>query len=105
MLVAMFDFAIRTHTAGFGSYRHLLVLLALQILLAELIVAGGIAITAVTGVENVFSIPEFSGGGEISHWMHALTHLLLGPTLFALILWLPASLVHFVTSKVVRTSA
>ena len=102
MLVAMLYFAVRTHTSGFGSYRHLLILLALQILVSEAIVAGGIAITAVTGVENIFSIPEYSGGENPNHWVHAGLHLALGPTLFAAILWVPASVVHFVTKKIVR---
>jgi hypothetical protein len=100
MLVSMVYFPIVVRVTGFGGYRHVLVLLALQIFVAEFIVSVGIAITAVTGVTNIFSIPEFSGTLE-SHWIHALTHLVLGPTLFALILWIPASIIYWVTGLVV----
>jgi hypothetical protein len=104
MMVGMLDFSIRTRTTGFGSYRHLLVLLVLQLLLSQVIVATGIAITAVTGAENIFSVPEFSGDLGRNYWAHAATHLLGGSTVFALILWLPASLIHFITGRVAGTA-
>lgn len=99
MIFSVGYFPIRVHMARFGGYRHVLVLLSLQLLVAETIVAFGIAITAVTGDVNIFSIPEFSGGTQ-SHWVHALTHLLGGPTIFALIEWAPASLILLVARRV-----
>lgn len=99
MIFGIGYFPIRVHLAGFGTYRHVLILIVLQLLVAESIVALGIGITAVTGTENIFSAPEFSGGAE-THWGHALSHLLGGPTVFALIEWAPASLILLVARRV-----
>ena len=102
LLSGCFYYAICVHTTGFGSFRHVLVLIAIQSLVANVIISVGIGITAATGVVNIFSIPEFSGSDDPNHWIHAMTHLVGGPTLFALLLWLPASVVMAVTKLIVK---
>lgn len=96
-LVGIVYFAIWVHIKGFGSYQHVFVLLAIQSSLANIIVAFGIAITAVTGVMNIFSTPEFGGAAE--PWSHAASHLALGPTLIALVYWIISLPLMFVTKK------
>ena len=100
-LAGLLYYGFRVHTTGFGSYPQVLVLIAIQSLVASVIISVGIGITAVTGTINIFSTPEFSG--NTSHWMHAASHLLGGPTLFSVIFWIPASLVMLVTKLVVKT--
>ena len=99
-LIGLLYYAVRVHTTGFGGFRHVLILIAIQSLVSNVIISAGIAITATTGVVNIFSTPEFSGG--INHWVHAATHLAGGPTVFSLILWIPACLVMLVTKLIVK---
>ncbi len=100
-LAGLIYYAIRVHTTGFGSYPQVLILISIQSFVANVIISAGIAITAVTGTLNIFSTPEFSGNAN--HWFHAATHLIGGPTLFSVILWVPAALVMLVTKFAVKT--
>ena len=97
-LVGIVYYAIAVHTKGFGSYMQVFILVAIQSTLANVIVSLGIAITAVTGVINIFSTPEFSGAA--APWPHAASHLLLGPTVIALVYWIISVPLMFVTKKV-----
>lgn len=99
-LIGMVYVAIRVHTTGFGSYKQLLPLLLLQTILAHLIVAGAIVLAIMTGKDNIFSAPEYSGGGDGKNWLHVLAHLIAGFIVAPLVLWLVASLILFVTKKV-----
>ena len=103
-LVAVVVFSIRVHTTGFGGYKHLLVLVVLEILAGEIIITGGIVLAALTGVANIFSRPEFAGGFD-NHMVHAASHLLLGPTVAAVLVWIPGAAVLFVTKRLVKRPA
>ena len=103
-LVAVVVFSIRVHTTGFGGYKHLLVLVVLEILAGEIIITGGIVLAALTGVANIFSVPEFAGGFD-NHLVHAASHLLLGPTVAAVFVWIPGAAVLFVTKRLVKRPA
>jgi len=97
--------AIRVHTSGFGSYQQLLPLLVIQNALAHIISAVAIAIAILSGKDNIFSAPEYSGGGDGKTWTHAGAHLVLGIVVFSLVLWLATSLILFVTKKVAPARA
>jgi hypothetical protein len=99
MALGTLYYAIRVHPSGFGSYRHLLPLLVIQDFLAEFIVAAGIVIAIVTGKDNIFSIPEYSSGGDGKTWLHVLSHLLIGTIVAPLIFWGVASLIMYVVKK------
>ena len=90
---------MRVHTSGFGSYRQLLPLIFNQNALAQVIVIAGIVIGILTGHDNVFTAPEYSGGRDGKNWFHVLAH---GVVILVLPLvgWLVASLVMWVTKKV-----
>ncbi len=99
--VAVVLFPVMVHKKGFGAYTQVLVLLSIQIALAAAIITLGIAIAVATGSANIFTGGEVGPiGGEMTH---AAFHLIGGPTIFAAILWLPASVVLFVTRRVART--
>jgi hypothetical protein len=91
--------AIQIARTGFGSYRHLLPLFVMQALPANLIISAGIAITALTGVQNIFSSPEHSGPMVNRPWLHAGGHLLDGLIIGPLIGWLVGSVLIFVIKK------
>ena len=56
-------YSIKVHTSGFGSYKQLLVICALQNLAAQAVVISGIVLAILTGVGNIFSAPEYAFGG------------------------------------------
>ena len=90
---------ISVHRRGFGAYKQVFVLLSLQLLASGVIIATGITIAGVTGVSNIFQIDSPNANPAA----HAAQHLLGGPTIFALIFWLPASLILFVTKKLQKS--
>lgn len=92
-------FAIRVHMTGFGSYKQLLVIVALQNLMAQMVAIVGILLAIVTGVGNIFSAPEFSFGG-VNPWVHLAMHVFVGSTVGALPYWAIGSLILAITRKV-----
>ena len=97
--IGVLYFAIRVHTSGFGSYKQLLVLVALQNLVSQVISIVGILISIITGMGNIFSAPEFSFGGG-NPWLHLAAHVFIGTTAGSLFPWLIGSLILFITRKV-----
>jgi len=104
LLLGMVYYSVRVHTSGFGSYKHLLPVLALPVIVANCIIVGGIILAMLTGKDNIYSAPEFSGGVDGKTWGHVGGHVLVtvvGPFIF----WLVGSLVMFVTKKVTGSRA
>ncbi|PYT05824.1 MAG: hypothetical protein DMF60_10765 [Acidobacteria bacterium] len=101
-LVGLVYYSIRVHTSGFGSYKQLLVLIVIQSIVAQSIIIAGIVIAIVTRRDNIFSAPEYSGGGDGKTWLHAGAHLLFGVIVGSLLAWLIGSVIMFVTKKAVR---
>jgi len=52
--------------------------------------------------DNIFSAPEYSGGGDGKTWFHAGAHLVFGMIVGTLLAWLVGCLIMWVTKKVVR---
>ncbi len=98
-LLGLIYYAIRVHTTGFGSYKQLLPLLTIQNLLAHVLIAAAIVLAIITGRDNIYSAPEFSGGSDGKTWTHAGAHLLFGVVVFTLLSWLVASGIMFITKK------
>ncbi len=103
-LVGMVYCAVVAHTSGFGTYRHLYPLMVFQAIVANVIVAGGILLAMATGVNNIYSAPEYSGGVDGRTWTHAGAHLVLGIIVGPVVFWLVASGLMFLVKKVVRVS-
>lgn len=98
LLLGIVYCAIAVHIRGFGAYKQLLALLAIQVLFAHVLIASGIALAIVTGVDNIFTAPEFFGGADGKTWGHALLHLLAWSVL-ALFAWLIGSPILLATRK------
>ena len=59
----------------------------------------GIVIAIETHKDNIFSAPEYSGGGDGKTWLHVAAHLVLGTTVGPLLAWLVGSVIMWVTKK------
>jgi hypothetical protein len=93
-------YAVRTHTSGFGTFRHLLPVIALVNVTAQAIAIAAIVIAIFTGTDNIFSAPEYAFGSDGKTWLHAGAHLVVGTTVGTLTAWLTGSLFMFITMKV-----
>lgn len=100
MWIAVFYYAIRVHTSGFGSYKQLLSVLAVLNVVAQSIVIVGIAIAIFTGTGNIYSAPEYAFGADGKTWFHLAAHLFIGTTVGTLAPWIIGCLVLFATGKV-----
>lgn len=98
VLATTIYYGITVYTKGFGTYRHLLPLLVIQGVVANLIVIVGIVISAATGRPNIFTAPEY--GGTLSVPFHIGGHLIAGMIVGPLIGWAISSLVMLITRKV-----
>jgi len=93
-------YGIRVPTRGFGGYKHLLPLSVIQNLLAQVIVIAAIALAIFTGTDNIYSIPEYSGGSDGKNWGHVAGHVFIAGIVLSLAGWLISAGVMFVTKKV-----
>lgn len=99
MLLGLIYYSVRVHTSGFGSYKQLLPVLALQVILINLITIFGIVLAIETGRDNIFTVPEFSPGrASGATWMHAGMHL-VAMVVLPFVLWGVGSLIMLVTKK------
>jgi hypothetical protein len=94
--------AVQVPRTGFGGYKHLLPLYVMQAATGNLIIAGGIALSAITGKENIFSRPEYSGALARNQWLHAAGHVADGFIVGPLIGWLLGAIIMFVILKLSR---
>jgi len=99
LLLGVVFYGVAVHTTGFGSYKQLYPLLLFQSLLGEGLVALAIVLAIVTGRDNIYTAPEYSGGGDGKNWTHVVAHLMVAAVSLPLISWAIASLVLFVTKK------
>jgi hypothetical protein len=98
-LVGLVLCSITVHTKSFGSYKELLGLVGIQSLVAQAFTAAVVALAIVTGHDNIYSIPEYSGGSDGKTWLHVGAHLLLATPILTLAGWLVGSAILFVTKK------
>jgi hypothetical protein len=100
LLVCAFVWSARVHTTGFGSYKQILPVVWLQAVAANAVIVGAILLAMANGHDNIFTAPEYSGGGDGKVWGHVLGHVVIGCILGPLVLWGLGSLVMLVTRKV-----
>jgi hypothetical protein len=100
LLIGIVYYGIRVPKSGFGGYKHLLPLSVIQTLLSQIIVIAAIALAIFTGNDNIYSIPEYSGGSDGKNWGHAGAHLIFVGILGSLVGWGLSSLIMLITSKV-----
>lgn len=95
---------MKMHTSGFGSYKHLLPVLIIQDGLSQIIVAASIVLAILTHKDNIFSAPEFSGGGDGKTWGHVGAHLLVGFVIAPLVFWIVGCGILFLLKKMAPAS-
>lgn len=94
LLLGLIYYSVRVHTSGFGSYKQLLPVLALPVILSNLISVFAIVLSIVTGKENIFSA-ERAGGAS---WGHAFAHV-LAMIVVSVIFWGIGSLIMLLAKK------
>ena len=99
--IGVIYYAIRVHTSGFGSYKHLLPICVLQGVVTQVVVVPAIILAIFTGKDNIFSVPENYFGRDGKTWLHVAGHLVIGTTIGPLISWLVGCVIMFVTKKLV----
>ena len=95
-------YAIRVHTAGFGSYKHLLPICVLMSITAQVVIVPAIILAIFTGQDNIYSIPEAFFGQDGKTWLHAAAHLVVGTTVAPLMTWLVGCLIMFLTKQATK---
>ncbi len=105
LLLGTLYYGMAVHTRGFGSYKQLYPLLLFQSLLGEGLVALAIALAIVTGQDNIYTAPEYSGGNDGKNWMHVFAHVVVAAVVLPLVSWAISSLVLLVTKKVAPKAA
>jgi len=105
LLAGVVYYGVAVHTSGFGSYKQLYPLVLFQSLLGEGLVALAIALAILTGTDNIYTAPEYSGGGDGKNWLHVVAHLFIGAVVMPLLSWGISSLVMLVTKKVAPRAA
>jgi hypothetical protein len=99
--IGVLYYSIRVHTSGFGSYKQLLPICFLLNLSVQLVIVPSIIVAILTGIDNIYSIPENFFGADGKTWGHAAAHLLIGgATVAPLLTWLVGCLVMFVAKKI-----
>ncbi len=105
LLIGVVYYGVAVHTSGFGGYRQLYPLLLFQSLLGEGLVALAIVLAIFTGTDNIYTAPEYSGGGDGKTWFHVLAHLVIAAVVLPLVSWAVSSLILLVTRKVAARNA
>jgi hypothetical protein len=100
LLIGVVYYGVAVHTKGFGSYKQLYPLMLFQSMLGEGLVALAVLLAILTGQDNIYTAPEYSGGGEGKTWLHFGAHILVGVVILPLVSWAVGSLVLLVTRKV-----
>ena len=103
-LLGVVYFGVRTHTSGFGSYRQLLPLMVITLGAGSWVSGFAVVLAIITGTDNIYSIPEYSGGGEGKTFFHAFAHFTFAPFIAGVIAWGLSSLVMLVTKVATRSA-
>jgi hypothetical protein len=105
MLLSVFYLAIRMHTTGFGSYKHLWPAILIPGLVFHLCAILGIVIGMTSGQDNIYTTPEYAFDQDGKTLFHAGAHLVIGIPVGTTINWLIGCLILFITKKLVRRPA
>ena len=100
LLGGVLYYGVTVHTQGFGSYKQLYPLVLFQSLVGEGLVAMAIVLAILTSRDNIYTAPEYSGGGDGKNWVHVVAHLVVGAVILPLVSWGISSVVLLVTKKV-----
>jgi len=99
LLLGLVYYSVRVSTSGFGSYKQLLPVLALPVILANLITILGILISMGTGQDNIFTAPEYSPGKVEGKTLGHVAGHLVAMIVISLVFWGIGSLIMLLTRK------
>lgn len=105
LLIGVVYYGVAVYRRGFGSYKQLYPLMLIQSIVGEGLVALAIVLAILTGRDNIYTAPEYSGGGDGKTWLHVGAHLLVAIVILPLLSWAIGSLVMLVTRKVAPRTA
>jgi len=105
LLAGVVYYGVAVHTSGFGSYKQLYPLALFQSLLGEGLVALAVALAILTGADNIYTAPEYSGGGDGKNWLHVVAHVVIAVVVLPLVSWGVSSLVMLVAKKLAPRTA
>jgi hypothetical protein len=105
LLAGVVYYGVAVYRSGFGSYKQLYPLVLFQSLLGEGLVALAIVLAIFTGTNNIYTAPEYSGGGDGKTWVHVFAHVVVAAVILPLVSWGLSSLVMLVTKKVAPRTA
>jgi hypothetical protein len=105
LLAGVVYYGVAVYTSGFGSYKQLYPLVLFQSLLGEGLVALAVVLAILTRTDNIYTAPEYSGGGDGKNWLHVVAHLVIAAVVLPLVSWGVSSLVMLVTKKVAPRTA
>jgi hypothetical protein len=105
MLFCVIYLAIRMHTTGFGTYKHLWPAILVPSLVFHLCAILGIVIGMITGQDNIYTTPEYAFGQDGKTLLHLGAHLVIGIPVSTTINWLLGCLILLITRKLVRRPA
>ena len=105
LLAGVVYYGVAVYTSGFGSYKQLYPLVLFQSLLGEGLVAMAVVLAILTRTDNIYTAPEYSGGGDGKNWLHVVAHLVIAAVVLPLVSWGLSSLVMLVTKKVAARPA
>ena len=101
LLIGSVYYGIVGPARGFGRFKQLYPPNLIQGVLSGILVAVAIAVAIFTGQDNIYTVPEFSGGQDGKNWFHAFAHVVLaGAIVVPLLGWLVSSIAMFVTKRV-----
>jgi hypothetical protein len=99
LLLGLIYCAVNVHLSGFGSYKQLLGLLFIQTAFAHILIASAILMAVVTGVDNIYTNPEFFNHQNGRNLLHVFMHVVAALVL-PLIGWAIGSVILFVTRRI-----
>ena len=105
LLLGVVYYGVAVYTSGFGSYKQLYPLALFQSLLGEGLVALAVALAILTGADNIYTAPEYSGGGDGKNWLHVVAHVVIAVVVLPLVSWGVSSLVMLVAKKLAPRTA
>jgi hypothetical protein len=100
-LLGALYYSIKTFTSGFGSYKQLLPLMTLPVILGNLIIISGIILAIFTNKDNIFSAPEYANHVDGKSWGHVGGHVVV-MFIVPLILWVLGAWFMFIGKKMYR---
>lgn len=99
LLLGLIYCAVNVHLSGFGGYKQLLGLLFIQNAFAHILIASAILMAVLTGVDNIYTNPEFFNGNNGRNLTHVFLHV-IAALILPLIAWAIGSVILFATRRI-----